>query len=349
MVTVSQIGWGSYMAHEGPYFRGVRKFALPADADETDKILAVIAAAEGGCYDSLNMYDRGIVSVGLIQWIEMGQRSVSDMIGAVADKCGIDYVNEALKPALKQSGATFKNVSGKWRFVTSGGAVVDNDAAARQLFLLCDGKKGSWDDNSKFYAKTWAAALANLWISDDACKAQSEYTRARLNSFVRKGAKEIMFDGTPNDGWAGMLRAAFYSYAINLPAVANSAVENTAKKLKHPKWSEQWCIGMLRAMTYDAKIGIYPARYANIKQTLEQCWDVKLPSAKELSDWKEPAYVPPVIEEIAPPKEALPIELPVVSIEVENKPVIKEQEKQSPFAFLLFIIQFIISLFSSRK
>jgi hypothetical protein len=354
-LTASQIGWGSYQTYEGPFFRGIKKFVLPQNADETDKIIAVIAAAEGGCYDSINMYDRGIVSVGLIQWIEAGQRSVSDMIGCVAEKCGLDYVLLALKPALQASKATFKKLpTNKWRFVLQNGQVVDNDSAAKTLFLGCNGQQGAWEDNTKIYAKTWAASIANIWIGDEACKVQSEYTRQRLMSFVRTEAKHILFDEAPNESWVGMLRAAFLSFAINLPAVANAQVASAFGKLKSPKWSKEWCIGMLKALTFGAKIGIYPARYLHIKKTLETCWNVTLPSAKELSDWVEPAVV---IEELIPDpvvvKDIVLTEDTQKLVEVKGEipqAIVKvEPQQENKISIFEFIMQLLAILFGRNK
>lgn len=59
--------WGSYKEYEGPFFMGKRSFILPQHPTEADKQLEVITAAEGGHYDAINMYDRGIISVGISQ------------------------------------------------------------------------------------------------------------------------------------------------------------------------------------------------------------------------------------------------------------------------------------------
>jgi hypothetical protein len=67
MVDKSQIKWGEYKNYEGPYFIGSVPFSLSSNPSDDEKILAVITATEGGCYDSINMYDSCILSSGLIQ------------------------------------------------------------------------------------------------------------------------------------------------------------------------------------------------------------------------------------------------------------------------------------------
>lgn len=342
MTTAAQIGWGTYTSYEGPFYRGSRKFSLPADPDETDKIIAVIAAAEGGCYDSINMYDRGIVSVGLIQWIEAGQRSVSDMLGCVAEKCGIEAVTVPLEQALKLSNASFeKTKESKWRFkFNDSRGFVDTDAKAQQLFLGCKGSVGSWTLDAKNHAKTWAACIANVWESSEACKAQSEYTRSRMSVFIRPSAKAILFDDDKsNEGWVGMIRAAYLSYAINNPTIANDQVKIASGRSKSLKWSEDWCICLLQQLTFGPNIAIYPARYNNVKGMLEKLWGVTLPCAKDLGTWKEPEL--PL---------SVPQNDPEVLSTVSNIPQPTEAETVSESTSGIFgLIQSIISAFGGQR
>jgi hypothetical protein len=66
-VSPDQIGWSTYEGCEGPYFRGDIPFQEPKNPDFLDKCLATVTATESGHYDAVNMYDSGILSVGLIQ------------------------------------------------------------------------------------------------------------------------------------------------------------------------------------------------------------------------------------------------------------------------------------------
>lgn len=329
-ITPDKIRWGSYMNYEGPIFGGVQKFTLPDEPTEADRWLAVITAAEGGKYDAINMYDRGIVSVGLIQWIEAGQFSVSNMLGLVAETCGTDYVLETLKPALDACSATFKkNASGQWRFYVDGVEVNTQDKT-RALFLGCSGLKGSWTPAAVTRAKLWAACIANIWESEEARRAQNKYTKDRLMGFVFPAVKSALFDDAPDSGWVGAMRAAYVSFAVNLPAVASAqfvAALPAASSFK--KWGQNWCTFVLKQMIFGAKINVWPHRYDSIRPVLESLWGVTLPkNTKELSAWKpgpeEEATVPVTAEEAHEvPTEVIP------EVEKPNIPPLQETNPES--------------------
>ena len=289
-VTPDKIGWSAYSSYEGPFFGGVQSFHLPGEPDESDRYLAVITAAEGGHYDAINMYDRGIISVGIIQWIEAGQFSVSGMLGEVCDVVGEDAVMVPLKPAMDLVGCTFKkNAHGQWRFFFNDAkGEVDSLEKTRILFLGCPGLKGSWTPEAKQRAKTWAACVANVWATEEARHAQNVYTRVRLPGFVMSDAKSALFGSEPNEGWVGALRAAYMSFAINLPAVANAQVKEVLPTLSGlTKWSPDWCTAVLKQLTFGPAIKIYPIRYNGIRPVLEHLWGITLPkTADDLAAWK---------------------------------------------------------------
>lgn len=328
-VTPAQIKWSSYMTYEGPFFIGVKGYSLPPNPDDADKLMAVITATEGGHYDAINMYDRCIISVGIIQWCEAGQFSVSDMLGAVAERCGVDVVLMALKPSLDAANATFKkNIKGRWRFYFNDIGEVDTVDKQRQLFLGCSGLKGSWTDNSRAKAKQWAADMCNLWQNDEACAAQVEFTRARLRWFATAEAQKIIFDTEPNTGWVGATRAGFISFAANLPVVAAAQLKVAVANLKSPKWSPNWCIGVLKQLTFGGNIAIYPMRYNAIRPVLETLWGIQgLPkTAKDLAAWTEdasapPAPLPPPAPEPVPVPPPAPEQTPDPEPKVEPLPV----------------------------
>lgn len=314
-VTVDKIGWSAYKDYEGPFFHGVQGFTLPSNPSEADSYLAVITAAEGGHYDAINMYDRGIISVGVIQWIESGQYSVSSMLGFVAEKCGIDAVMVPLKPALDMCNATFKkNAKGQWRFFFNDvKGEVDSLEKTRILFLGCPGLKGTWTPEAKVRAKTWAACVANVWSTEDARRAQNDFTKPKLLPwFVLPEAKATLFGPEPGDGWVGALRAAYVSFGVNLPSIANAQLKLAVANLKSQKWSADWCTGVLKQLTFGPNIGIYPLRYNGIRPVLEQIWGVSLPkTAKDLQAWQEPeptVVEPPDAPEAPaqPPPDAVP-------------------------------------------
>jgi len=381
-VTPDKIGWSSYSSYEGPFFGGVQSFHLPAAPDESDRYLAVITAAEGGHYDAINMYDPGIVSVGIIQWIEAGQFSVSGMLGQVIADCGSDAVMVPLKPALDLCNATFKkNAAGRWRFFFNDNkGEVDSQEKTRILFLGCTGLKGQWTPEAKVRAKLWASCLANVWVTEEARHSQNVYTRIRLPGFVMADAKAVLFDSQPNTGWVGAVRAAFMSFAINRPSSANAMVKAAAATLKSPKWSPDWCIGVLKQLTFGPNIAIYPIRYNGVRPVLESLWGVTLPkTAHDLSLWQEPEHtvapppappVPPAPPTPEPPVPAPepPTVTPVPVPEVTPPPPPGPSPEPPPappdpgpivpvpppgptgvLGFVLWLLQTIFSIFTKRK
>lgn len=322
MIEPKNIGWGSYKEYEGPFFRGTKVYVMPNNPSEADKALQVLTATEGGRYDAVNMYDRCIVSVGLIQWCEASQYSTSDLLGAVADKLGHDNVIKCLKPALDLCNATFKkNSKGKWRFFfLDKRNEVDTLAKQRELFLGCNGLNGSWDPASKERALLWAACLANVWQDEEACRIQVHFTHVRLRWFYTADAKKILLeDAEPNISWAGALRAAFNSFAGNLPTVAGKHLRIATDRLKSPKWSPDWCVGVLQELTFGPNIAIYLHRYDVIRPYLERLWAIQLPkTSAELKTWVEPTHATVTVTQ-EPPVPVVNVEPPIVNTTVSSE------------------------------
>lgn len=332
-VTPKDVAWGSYQAYEGPFFRGSIRYSMPDSPTEGDRRLRVLTATEGGAYDAINMYDRCIVSVGLIQWCEARYFLVSKLLHSVAEAMGPQVVIGPLKPALDLCCAEFrKNARGLWRFhFKDGRGEVDTIEKQQQLFLGCDGLKGSWSATAKMRARLWASCMANVWHDERAQRVQAKYTVDRLTAFLMKEGRSILFDKTvPNEGWVGALRAAYLSFAGNLPAVANKHIQLAVARLKSPKWSPEWCIGVLQELTFGPRIKIYPHRYEAIRPWLERLWGgVELPkTADELKAWAEPDNVPVPAEPIeVDDEEEVPIDMPTVP-ETEPEPAEKPEPEE---------------------
>lgn len=316
-VTSGNIGWSSFSSFEGPFFGGRQRYVLPENPSENDRIMAVVTAAEGGHYDAINMYDAGIVSVGLIQWINAGQHSVDAMLGRVIVDCGADKVLEPLKPALERSKATFKQTAtGAWRFHDANGVPVETNAQQRALFFLGCGPKGSWNADAKLHAKVWAAAFANIWADAGARKAQVDYTVPRLKDFLFGGTRQSLYDGNPDTGWYGAIRAAVISFGVNLPSPTSKLYSAFNASTKSPKWSSDWCIGLLKHLTFQSNQHHWLLRYNSIRPVLENLWGVKLPkTTKELAAWVpkgiDVPVAPPPAPPAPPPKDPAPPVAPV--------------------------------------
>jgi hypothetical protein len=282
VVTPDQVKWGSYKQFQGGYFGGSAPYSLPANPSDAAKTMAVVTSAEGGHYDSVNAYDRCILTVGLLQFCEAGQYSASDLFGAIATKSP-DLLSP-LKPALAQANARFsRNEKGRYRFFfLDARGEVDTVQEQHQLFQLnSDGT--TWDDASKAYVKQWVACSANVLAQPDAFGPQIDFTASRLMNFVSGSARTTLWDGQ-NTNWASATRAAFISFAVNSPAAASTQLQ--ACKSTSAKWSPDWCTEVLKQITFGSGITIWPKRYNAIRPTLESIYQIDLPDfAQELSDW----------------------------------------------------------------
>jgi hypothetical protein len=298
MITEADIGWGAYRTFEGPFYRGKQKFLTPANPDFLDKTLTVLTATEGGTYDAINMYDRCILSVGLIQWCEAHpQCSVSNMLGRCIELDPFMFDNQLKKFPTKAR--FYKNKKGQYRFHVNEKEVETQDAQ-RLLFFGSPsvGGKGTWTPETTLHAKKVAAWFANIWEIPLFRSVQGAFTKAKIEVFAMPEARKILFNahGTANqDSWAGALRAAFYSFAGNLPAVANRTIQAAAA---HPDWTrsddaDKFRIG-LQAMTFTAGVDIYPHRYEAIAPVLNRIFNIQAPlKAAELKVWGDAPAVAP--------------------------------------------------------
>jgi hypothetical protein len=288
MTTPEDIHWGAYQEYEGPFYKGKIPYQIPEKPQDFDKLIAVITATEGGRYDAINMYDRMILSVGLIQWGEAGIFAVSNLLGEVCNQLSPDVVLQPLQTVLNIQDVEFKkNPKGQWRFFLKGKEVT-TITEQQQLFLGCDGHKGNWTPTAKAHAKSWAAAVANVWVNPKAQEIQRRYTANKVLGFAMKESKALLFNDTlPSTSWIGAMRAIYLSFAANLPKTANDMLIST--KFIGEKWSEEWCISLIKQLTLGPKIGIYPRRYDAIRPVVEKLYGINLPkTVKDLESWSAP-------------------------------------------------------------
>jgi len=318
VVMIKDVGWGSWGGYEGPRYIGNKHFVMPQNPTFDDKVMSVVSASEG-LASSINMYDRAILSVGFIQWIELGQYSVSNMIGHVAEKCGIEFVEQKLHPALLMSKATFKKTDqGRWRFhipdPNGNEVVVNTEILSRYMFARSSAKVGTWTETNKLWAKCWAAAIAELFEDDAAVAAQVEWTVPQLKAnFVLRQGKAIVFEtGSSYEGYAGVVKALLIAYGVNLPAIAEKVITAAAARTKFPKWSKQWCLDLVHDLALTSGVSLWPGRYNYKRPALEAAFGVQLP--KTSNELALRAWVNQPIEMLvhAPTIAEAPIEKPNV-------------------------------------
>lgn len=296
MVQANEIGWGSYKDYEGPFYRG-RVGVVIRPASVPEQAVMVTAAAEGGHYDAWNGYDSCGWTSGAIQWCERGQYSVSDMLGAVAAYNDGSSLNSVHTYAATV-GVTFEYdaVHGKWRFkFKDSRGFVDNVLKQQQLFYLTgNGKKGTWGAENRAYAKGWAAAISSVWQDVRAQQIQGEYTYGRLPQFLTGSARKF-FGARPDSHIADAMYAAYVSFAVNNPSWASASLEKAIASTPNNIgwWTLPHLIHLLKHLTFDPHVAIYPARYNAIRPVLESLYQVQLPDfAKELQDWKNATGLP---------------------------------------------------------
>ena len=287
MTTAADIGWGRYKGYRGPFFRGSQWLKLHANPSPDFKRVYISSSSEGG-YDSINMYDKCTVSIGMNQACETPWFLTTKLIAAIAE--AQPALLDPLKPALDASNAVFKRTSrGRWRFhFLDHRGEVDAGAEQKGLFLLnSDGTKGSWDDESKAHGKLWAACLANMLVQPLAKEVQVAWSAKRIAQYAMPKAKKVLFDGSADEGWVGAMRAGYLSYALNIPTKADKMLQLALTDAPGAKWSPEWCTHIFRVMTFKSGVGIWPHRYNAIRKHLAQLYGIDLPDgSKELDAWK---------------------------------------------------------------
>lgn len=298
MVAASNIGWSKYRGYEGPFFRGVQRFKVPARPTEEDRILAVITATEGGAYDSYNGYDGQICSLGLIQVTERAYYSVSSLLGAL---CREDKdMLTSMFSELSRKNLMFKpNHRGRYRFhFRDARSEVDTAEEQKQMFFFrSDGTRGSWDEASKIYATQMAAAICNIFSHHQAREHQSKYMAERVRAYAFGNSKSVI-KSAPNTDLGRAFTAAYLSFAINNPTRANKHLSIALKSSRHTRWGLDWFLDVLKELTFGPKIAIYPHRYDAIRKPLEQHYNMDLPDfADELEQWDQFKFDPLEIQQ----------------------------------------------------
>ena len=293
MTSIDKIMWGSYKEYSGPFYRGSKKLTLAENPDFLDEAVYVFSSTEG-CIDSVNMYDKCIVSVGCAQWCEGFTGGFVELIGLLAaprktggnDTKGYDYVIKKLRRALNRSSAVLKkNKDGDWNFFFKNEDGTETEVITleqkRKLYLNATGKKADWSKESKLHAKVWAHCIVGLWAESWTHTVQLKFTKDRMLNFALSDAKKILF-GDPsletNDSRIRCIRAAYLSYAGNNPKKANDNLRIASFNSIHEKWSDAWLIDVLGQLTFGANTpDIYPHRYDAIVDELVQLYSLDLP------------------------------------------------------------------------
>lgn len=288
MVTkVSDVGWGSYKSYSGPFFRGQRKFdfsRVNQGSDDSTKWMCVLAATESGSYDAVNMYDSCIMTLGMIQFCDARMFGTCNLLAACERK--VPGIIAPVNSYAAQVGYRFDVAAG--RFYTTQGQLVETVDQQRKLYLR-DSDGSTWpSEETRLYAKGWAAAMANVWDTQEARDAQTVYTGGRLPSFAMASVRDTLFKG-PTNKWIDTARAAYISFAANNPEQAWKQYTTIGAPSGDP---QTWLVKLLRQLTFGPGFGIYPTRYNAIRPQLERLYDVDLPDTASLLQASGPSVAP---------------------------------------------------------
>lgn len=286
MVSPSQIGWGSYQAYEGPWFKGSVKYVLPDNPNFGAKLGAVITATEGGMLDAWNGYDVCIATGGFIQWCNRApQRSVDRMLAAFheVDAALLDGYLKKIDPTLTLA----FDSKGEPHLMWNGSHISTMDRQKAFWLGGSTGLKGQWTAGQKSWARHVAAGVASILAEPAFHQAQLDFTVPKLLTFATSfGVKELFEDGFPTEGWEGAFRAIYISYAANMPAVIARLWKANRDKLLAMD-AENRCIAWAKICAFSTGIAIYPQRYNHIRKTVEELFGVDLPDfANELRTWE---------------------------------------------------------------
>lgn len=283
-----KIQWGKYGGYEGPLWWGEFRYVPPENATFEQKCMAVLSATEG-CLDAVNMYDRCIISVGAVQWCEAGMFGVTRMLEFIEKNTGIPITPMVhnINPAVE-----FKSgVMNRKAFFVNGVQVQPGEMQQRLFLLHSNGKVGTWDEESKEYAKKWVCMFHDLFTNKSAREAQVGYTLSRIGGFVLPDISVDLFNPALTGNWIEAARAGYISFGANLPAVAAKHYRICAGKYGKPVAdSPEWVGNLLKELTFGPGIAIYPQRYNKIRPVIEKLFGVDLPDcADDLKAFEEKA------------------------------------------------------------
>jgi hypothetical protein len=287
MVTkASDIRWGTYNKYEGPWYPGVVKYVPPKNPSLEHQVISVITATEGGALDAINRYDSCIDTQGVIQWCNRASMFFVDSMYSLLDDRSLIPV----QAIAGTRGYSFDRTIGHFR--GKDGPVDNSSKQASMYFLGASGLKGTWKEDQKQFAKEWVAAAADVWKNPFAQEAQIMFTASRVSRYFITSplASSILADAREKATPESLaFYCAYLSFAANNPKKAadslKAAVDELAPKTK--TFTIDWLVEVLRHLTFDPGIAIYPGRYNKIRPVLEMLYGVDLPDfAQELQTYR---------------------------------------------------------------
>lgn len=216
---------------------------------------------------------------------------VSDMLGEVIEADEPTFL-DAFGDFLEKHRLLFaRNVRGRWRFHLDNIHEVSTLPEQQKLFLLnSDGTKGSWDSESKWRAREFAAAICTLWENQEAQWTQRDFTVRRLGWFGMGLFKEVMRSAPKDCRFVDAFEAGYLSFAANNPRRADQALRQALGSggacAPFLPWTDPWLNAVMHTLTFSSGVAIYPHRYNAIRPVINKLYQVKL-GELSLDSWKK--------------------------------------------------------------
>lgn len=297
-ITEYDLGWGSYKGFTGYFFRGQYAYHLPGSPTPDQKRYLVCSATESAGASAFNGYDSCGWSLGRYQITELCSGwLVTNLLGRVQEQ--VPGALDGLLEASRAKGYDFvqqKTRWGSWTWRDKDGPISRSESAARRFFSgNSNGRVGSWSrgDLNARHAADLIVPLVNIWDNEDARRVQDEFLLPRLKTFVMPQAKWLI-DLKPSSNIIECAQAAFLSFSLNRSTTAADMLALCMKRTPYTVGTKEWLIELLKTLTFEPKIAIYPERYGStknkghgIRAVLERLYSIDLPDfAEELAVWQ---------------------------------------------------------------
>lgn len=293
-----KILWGTYDGYEGPYVVGTDPYKADKQSTSVQKILQVICATEGGGFGDINMYDRCKLSAGLIQFCEAGMFGVSNLLSYLFSQTSVNQetllAKQRFNAYLRSRGYSFvyNSALGIRRFTDLSNSpptlVLTSESMDHLFFGGSSGSFGRWTEEQKLVARKFAEELSILLCTPEFKVLQTDYTSGKLYGYISKVVRDlIVFDLATRDPVRQAFYAAYVSFAANNSVWAEQSVIFAYENSRPEQEDEAadpivWYNYVIACMIYLNGVGIYPARWDSIRETISGLYDVDFLPASQM-------------------------------------------------------------------
>lgn len=253
--------WTGYLGTQGWASFGP---SIPPPTDTPERFyvaIACLAEAPRGCPGAINMYDSCVLSIGYIQLCQK-YHLATELLSYLSDH-GIPQLYsdslQASKVSLSQG-----------RLYSEDGKLVED---YRDVFYAGSNGK-AWTSKQREHALRWGQGIQDTLILPEAVPLQIDFLASRIHQWVSPRARRILWNS--NGPWAEPIRAAYLSYAINNPSLADRNLPDSL-----PLTEEGFTTLLPRLILLGPTF--YPGRYAAIASKLADLTGLPIPNLTTLT------------------------------------------------------------------